>query len=352
MRRTGFGLSCVLLMTWIPIAGAKSPEAKSAGAIAEGQHLFTQNWSVQNPKLMGRDGLGPLFNGQSCATCHQQGGLGGSGKAEFNAKTISIESMHLSARRLSKEMVYDAVRRFHPGFIRADGSLSNALPLAHHGGTVAYRKSQEALVAKVPALFSDNGGATNAAEVRAANATPILYSTKTDFYEATIRARLFQRNTPALFGAGLIDRVEARELRSIEKTQKSHPEISGRLATLADGRLGRFGWRANSPTLLDFCDRACAAELGLETKRIPQPKDPMVPGYRHPSFDISDAQIRAMASFVATLPAPEREIPTDPERLAKVARGEQLFATVGCAVCHQPNLSVAKGVYSDLLLHD
>ncbi|MGB1814432.1 MAG: hypothetical protein ACPHJ3_03675, partial [Rubripirellula sp.] len=95
---------------------------------------------------------------------------------------------------------------------------------------------------------------------------------------------------------------------AIVKAQKAHPEISGRPSTLVDGRYGKFGWRANIASLIDFNDQACAAELGLETKRKRQPVDPLYPNYINPSIDITDTQIRTMTSFVKALPAPIRDV--------------------------------------------
>ena len=326
--------------------------AASPKTIAMGRQLFEKNWTPRNPALMGSDGLGPLFNGQSCAACHRQGGIGGAGEAEFNAKTISIESMRVIGGEMNLDIVSQAIRGFHPGFVDPKAGVVNNLALAHHGGTPGFAESRKRFMEKIPAIFSENGGSVNAEEVRRANATPILYSSTIGKYQTTIRARMFQRNTTPLFGAGLIDQVTSKQLRAIEREQRKHPEISGRLSTLANGRMGRFGWRGNVPTLLDFCDQACAAEVGLETRRINQPGDPMAPSYRNPTHDISDSQIRAMAAFVAALPAPTRSIPDDYEKRALAARGEHVFSSIGCAVCHVPNLKPAMGLYSDLLLHD
>lgn len=334
-------------LLFAPLADAASPES-----VVMGRQLFERDWSPRNPALVGSDGLGPLFNASSCVACHNQGGVGGGGAAEFNAKTVSIEEMHVQGTPMTKDVVRQAVREFHPGYVDPAAGINNSLAIHHHGGSSAFDASRKHFMSSVPALFSDSGGPVSPEEVRLATATPILYSKTSGKYQTTIRARMFQRNTTPLFGAGLIDQVGSKELRAIEREQKSHPEISGRVSTLPNGRMGRFGWRANVPTLLDFCDQACAAEVGLETRRIDQPADPMEPRYRNPTHDISDVQIRAMAAFVAALPRPTREIPNDSEKRHLIASGEQLFASVGCAVCHRPNLGPASGIYSDLLLHD
>ena len=331
---------------FVPDASAKSPDQ-----IKLGKQLFEHDWSPSNPKF-GSDGLGPLFNAKSCVTCHNQGGSGGSGEAPFNAVSIGIERMSITGGRVNQDLVARMLRQFHPGFVQPGGAIINTWALPHHGGSSDLSEGRNALRSNVPAVFSQDGGPEDAVEVRSCNASPILSRLSDGKYETEIQARLFQRNTTALFGAGLIDQVADREIEAVFRTQKRHPEISGRPSTLTDGRIGKFGWRANVATLLEFNDQACANEVGLETERKPQPSDPTVPSYRNPKHDISDDQIMSINAFVASLPAPTRRVPQDTAARLEVRRGEKKFASVGCAVCHVPNLGPAKGIFSDLLLHD
>ena len=319
--------------------------------IEQGKALFEREWSSRNPSL-GNDGLGPLHNATSCVACHHQGGVGGSGDARFNAKSVGIKKMRISGGPINDDVIANSVRGFHPGFVDSTGRVFNTIGIAHHGGTPAFTSLRDSIMRHANAQFSEEGGPTNAAEIRHANATPLTYTTQNGKYKVAIQARLFQRNTTPLFGSGLIDQITGKQLKAMAREQEKHPEISGRPATRPDGRYGRFGWRGNIATLLDFCDQACAAEVGLETARKSQPSDPTRPGYQNPTIDISDEQIRTMAAFVANLPAPTRRFPQDPEAHHAAIRGEQLFTLVGCAVCHVPNVSPAVGLYSDLLLHD
>ncbi|NND99415.1 MAG: hypothetical protein HKN47_19015 [Pirellulaceae bacterium] len=347
IRGSGF----FAVVAFVCVAAGQHAEAKSPAVIAEGRMLFEKNWPVRNPTL-GNDGLGPLFNGRSCAVCHSQGGVGGAGEARFNAKTIGIERMQITGGPVTSDVVKQAVRNFHPGFIGPSGSVVNTFAVSHHGGTPLFAKSRNAILKNIPAVFSSDGGPVSADEVRQASATPILYSAKSGQYQISIRARMFQRNTTPIFGAGLIDQVTGKQLEQLVRIQEANPEISGRIATLPNGRYGRFGWRGNVPSLLDFCDQACAAEVGLETKRKRQPIDPTNTEYRNPSIDITDNQIKAMTAFMAALPAPQRVMPEDSEQRINAIRGEQVFAAVGCAACHVPSVGPANGLYSDLLLHD
>jgi len=45
---------------------------------------------VNDPLSHGGDGLGPMFNATSCAACHNQGGVGGSGSLEHNADMLVL----------------------------------------------------------------------------------------------------------------------------------------------------------------------------------------------------------------------------------------------------------------------
>ena len=339
-----------LLVTSVSLK-AVEPKGINPEQIMHGKALFEREWPARNPAL-GGDGLGPLHNAKSCVACHHQGGIGGSGDARFNSKSIGIEKMRISGGPINDDVIANSVSGFHPGFIDAMGQIVNTVAVSHHGGTPVYSSMRDSLMHNASAEFSADGGPMNAEEVRHANSNKITYTSQNGKYKVAINARMFQRNTTPLFGAGLIDQVTGKELKELARSQEKHPEISGRPATLPDGRYGRFGWRGNVASLLDFCDQACAAEVGLETARKPQPNDPTTPQYRNPTVDISDDQIRSMKAFIAALPAPTRRLPQEPEARQTALRGQQLFANVGCAVCHVPNVGPAKGIYSDLLLHD
>ncbi len=325
--------------------------AASPATIQLGRGLFEREWPSKDPRL-GGDGLGPMFNGQSCVACHNQGGVGGGGASEFNANTIGIESMQIKGTGVNNDVIASMVSTFHPGFVQSNGSVINTFTIPHRGGSSAFRQLNDILYQHVPTVRSEFGGSADAAEVRHSYATPILFNHNNGNHQITLRARLFQRNTTSLFGAGAIDAVTDKQIIAQTKLQKAHPEISGRPSTLKNGRIGKFGWRGNVGSLVEFVDQACANEIGLETRRKPQAQDPLNRGYRNSTTDITDAQIEAMRDFVSALPAPTRRISETSDDRAEVIRGEQIFNSVGCSVCHVPNLGAAQGIYSDLLLHE
>jgi CxxC motif-containing protein (DUF1111 family) len=168
-----------------------------------------------------------------------------------------------------------------------------------------------------------------------------------------------QRNTPALFGVKLIDEIPERDIIAGATSQKLRWGLAsasdeeapvGRAAHLADGHVGRFGWKAQIASLSEFVQAACANELGLSNPGHDQPTPLFKPFARQSGLDLTSEQCDQITAFCASLPRPEqrfsRGISAD-----QAAAGERLFGKTGCADCHVPKLGSVDGIYSDLLLH-
>jgi CxxC motif-containing protein (DUF1111 family) len=83
-----------------------------------------------------------------------------------------------------------------------------------------------------------------------------------------------QRNTTALFGAGLIDSIPTEVLEALEAAQAKGKKVTGRVARLKDGSAGRFGWKSQKSRLSSFVMTACAVEVGLNVPDHPQAGHP------------------------------------------------------------------------------
>jgi hypothetical protein len=156
-----------------------------------------------------------------------------------------------------------------------------------------------------------------------------------------------ERNTPALFGIGLIDAIPDEVIEAAAATSiAGHPEITGKLGRTSEGRVTRFGWKADVADLVTFVSRACSVEVGLEVPGSPQPgrKRKGAPT----GFDLDLDDLEDLVAYVRALPAPvERRAGN-----AQASRGAELFDGIGCTACHRPALGDVDGLYSDLLLHD
>jgi CxxC motif-containing protein (DUF1111 family) len=259
------------------------------------------------------EGLGPAFNGTSCAACHNVPAVGGGGvMAELRA-----------------------------GRRNADGEFET---FDSTGETLFH-------------LFS----------VPSHGCQPMLPE------DATV----FARRVPIpLFGAGLVEAIPDETLRGLEDPNDRNGDgVSGRAALVVDvatgdRRVGRFGWKAQHATLLTFGADAYRNEMGITNDIFPQevafgitPEQMRVCDRIPDPEDIRDPRTRRrgvdnFATFMRFLAPVGREGVTD-----QVREGEQVFAAIGCATCHVPSLETGPSanplfdrkpvaLFSDLLLHD
>jgi CxxC motif-containing protein (DUF1111 family) len=123
----------------------------------------------------------------------------------------------------------------------------------------------------------------------------------------------------------------------------------GRVRKLSGGRVGKFGWKGQFATLEEFVGAACAMELGLSNSYKPQqvPRAHKDDPDAHP--DMTDEQLTAMVRFTADLPTPTQQ--TTEKNALQCVEGEELFASIGCATCHTPDIGPAKGIYTDFCLY-
>jgi CxxC motif-containing protein (DUF1111 family) len=186
--------------------------------------------------------------------------------------------------------------------------------------------------------------------------------------QATIVA---QRRTIPLFGLGLVDSVpDSTFLALAWHEHMANPLTAGRPSPVIDpatgqARVGRFGWKAQQPTLFAFAGDAYVNEMGVTTPLFPNENCPQGncallaanPDRNQPN-DATNSTIRQFTDFM-TLLAPAPQGPVGPNERA----GQAIFSAIGCADCHQPTLQtgpspipaldgVTFSPYSDFLLHD
>jgi len=161
-----------------------------------------------------------------------------------------------------------------------------------------------------------------------------------------------QRNTTALFGAGLIDSIPTEVLEALEATQAKGKKVSGRIAWLKDGSAGRFGWKSQKSRLSSFVMTACAVEVGLNVPDHPQAGHPQKADYMPAGLDLNQAQCDALIAYISDLSAPVQRPFGDEVDKGYISGGHALFVKVGCADCHVENVGEVAGIFGDLLLHD
>ena len=288
------------------------------GLTADELALFQQGKEAFEETEGVADGLGPVFNEDSCVACHAGPETGGS-----NGRLETRFGRRNQIRVFSRlKIVFD--------------------PLEALGGS----------------LLQDHGIGEVPGHVFAAEAVPL---------KANVVA---SRRTTPLFGLGLVDATPDDQIRSIASWQaRNAPDVAGTIAVVDDlftGRrsVGKFGWKSQNPTLLQFSGDAYLNEMGITSPKFPDencPQGDCTTLAFNPRPDLNDADgadVQAFADFMTLLAPPPRADGTFQSRT-----GESIFRSIGCALCHVPTLvtgrnavqalnQVAYHPYSDFLLHD
>jgi RNA polymerase sigma factor (sigma-70 family) len=313
---------------------------------ALGAALFAKEWVRNDPTSHGGDGLGPVFNETSCIACHGLGSPGGAGPAGKNVVLLSATPVIRNPAPILDQI--------HPGF---HGTRSTVL---HRSGTdPEYASWRQRFYESNRGAAQGDPASRNVDSIEA-RITALKGQTDPDrrVRDRTLRQQpskdytfaLSERNPPPLFGAGPIDAIPSEVL--IATAEQQPPSVRGRFNRTPEGRIGRFGWKAQIASLHEFVRAACANELGLEVPGHPQATAPFASTQPAKGLDMNDAECDALVAYVRALPAPLAVDPSGPQGSADLREGRRLFAGVGCTSCHTPELGAVRGIYSDLLLHD
>jgi CxxC motif-containing protein (DUF1111 family) len=316
--------------------GAKRVDPQIAAA---GETLFRHEWTVNDPLASG-DGLGPVFNARSCLDCHFQGAPGGGGPLDKNV-TVYAVAANKDLIRFSEQRCVEKPQALEPTAIPPVGVVHQKAISPGFQETLAQVNGKLPRVPSLPLSEIIDG--------KGSSLVPgVLIS---------------QRNTPALFGDGLIDAVPDE---AIIAHQREHSDaarlvglngakdglVRGRVARLVDGRFGRFGWKGEFSHLNDFVKAACANEIGLSNPGRPQATPLGKRDYAQKGTDLTDEQCVSMTDFIRSLPVPTEVVPSNSEAAEHVKLGKARFTAIGCADCHSERMGPITGIYSDMLLHD
>jgi CxxC motif-containing protein (DUF1111 family) len=273
---------------------------KTNGLVDDATHQADQTKFDEVEQIS--DGLGPLYNAQSCRECHQN--------------PVSGAASQVSELRA--------------GHLGPDGRFRTPEIPINHGSEIIKDRS----------LVNDRAICPNAA-----------------FPDKEIQERVPETETIRTFrlsvnllGDGFVEAIADQTLVDLSKEQckSSHGKICGQVLYVpiveAPGQMGvgRFGWKDQHASLLSFAADAYLNEMGITSRLQPtevtnlcntvsEPND--TPG----SDGLSD--IDHFARFIRATKAPARDL-----RLASSAsaqKGLSLFDKIGCVTCHVAPLTTA-----------
>ncbi len=292
-------------------------------------------------------GLGPIYNNITCINCHARDGRG---------RPPTVDEKFVSMLfRLSLPSTENADTGKSPIPVPGYGTQLNdrAIYGTPSEGTVIIEYSEQTL--------------TTADGTRIHLRYPDY--TITDTYKPIPdNVEVSPRVAPVVFGLGLLEAIPEETILSYaDEADVNGDGISGKPNYVWDVvdkkyKLGRFGWKANQPNLLQQVASAYHDDMGLTTSLflLENSHGQIQLKENRASPEVSDEILDVVTFYVQTLAVPARRNVNDPQ----VMHGEQLFAQVECADCHIPTLrtGVLPGVpsvsnqtihaFTDMLLHD
>ncbi len=288
-------------------------------------------------------GLGPMFNNTSCISCHVRDGRG---RPPLPGEEAASMLLRISVEGHNTHGGPAAV----PGYgnqlqTRAViGSQPKGKFTVSYSERIEYLKDGTPVSLRIP-----------------------LYTITNTYTAMPAGVLVSPRIAPAVFGLGLLEAVdEAEVLRYADEYDANGDGISGRANYVWDvlaGKpaLGRFGWKANQPTLLQQAAAAYNGDMGITTSMFPKENCDGIPGCGETSSpDIDDETLRATAFYTQSLAVPASRNTDD----RRVRRGRVVFAAAGCASCHRPTMHTGPAkdapelsgqkfsAFTDMLLHD
>jgi CxxC motif-containing protein (DUF1111 family) len=293
------------------------------------------------------DGLGPRFNLDSCVGCHAFPTHGGTAPA-VNPQVALATAF--------------GANNIVPAFLSTNGPIREARFKFTANGT---RDGGVHSLFVISGRVDDTGSA--------AGCTAVQENFNAQFQRGNLSFRI---PTPT-YGAGLLENIPDTTLTAnlvANAAQKQALGISGHLNTNPnDGRIARYGWKAQNVSLLLFSGEAYNVEEGITNELFQTERDlnttcqfDTVPnditGKTSPLTATNvNSDITNFANYMRYLAAPTPST-TIPGGATSITNGKQLFSSVGCALCHTPalktdNTTVAAlanqtvGLYSDLALH-
>ncbi len=297
-----------------------------------GQQVFERLWVSAPSSTHASDGLGPLYNARSCATCHPGGGRGAApGEGIGTALRLSLPDLpDTDLAELSAYLEGQPEPTY--GVQLQDRSISG---VAAEGSMAVTYDPQEVTLAD-GTVVTLHAPRYAIADARYGAPDPdVLISART---------------APTLIGMGLLDAIPEADILALADPDDADGDgISGRpnwVVSRAHGTvmLGRFGHKASEPTVLDQSAAAFHRDMGLSTRLYPNGAGECTEAQaacldapdgntdRLDGVEVADAMLDLTVHYAANLAPERREGLDDPQ----VMRGKTLFHETRCTSCHTP----------------
>ncbi|NUS21979.1 MAG: thiol oxidoreductase [Mesorhizobium sp.] len=334
------------------------------GTFKLGNALFRKNWVSSPSSTQASDGLGPLFNERACQNCHLKDGRGRPPEGDAGSTSMFLRLARDASSAEERAALADHKLLNFPDAVYGAQLQDLAVPGLKGEGRMRVVYTEEKVTlgdGTVVALRKPSYSVENLG-----------------YGPLDARTKLSPRLTPPMIGLGLIEQISPADiLAHADLDDRDGDGISGRPNIVRDAlsgevTLGRFGWKAQTASILQQAADAFAGDIGISTPEMPKPWG-----------DCTEAQNDCLAMpngvqqrlGTAEAPPPVMDLVTFySQNLAVPARrdldkpdvlaGKKQFYEMGCISCHTPKFVTMRGTpnkaqafqliwpYSDFLLHD
>ncbi len=325
-----------------------------------GNGLFRKLWVSAPSSTKASDGLGPLYNARACQHCHLKDGRGHPPDGPQDDATSFL-------LRLSVPAESHPYRQAIPGYLPV-------APDPVYGSQLQDRSIQgfpaegRVAVAHEETEVALSGGET--ATLR----RPIWNVADPAYGPLSEDVMISPRVAPPMVGLGLVEAIPAADiLAHADPGDADGDGISGRpgvVWSLEHDRpmLGRFGWKAGTPTIRQQSAEAFSGDMGLSTALLAEGSGECTTMQADcraaldggDPVEVGDDALDRVVFYARNLAVPARRDVDDRE----VLRGKQVLYDTGCIACHTPKFVTHRlegqpeqsfqlvWPYSDFLLHD
>jgi len=307
-----------------------------------GDALFEEAFVTAPAEING--GLGPIFNNSTCISCHPK-----DGRPSFPTNINSLSGFFLRTSLPGTNEVGGPA--YLPGF----GTQIQNQAIFGYEPEAKFQVSYSNIVETL----------SDGTEIVLKKPT---YSLIDPYIPVPAGALFSPRIGSPVFGLGLLEEIPAADLVASEDVNDTDGDgISGKLNYVYDviskeTIIGRFGWKANTATILEQCAAAYNHDMGITNVLFP-----IETGYGQTNGsdgleddpEIPMEKLEQIALYVQTLAVPAARNLEDEE----VVNGAAIFERIDCAKCHTPKQKTGTSSitslsnqtfypYTDLLLHD
>jgi len=313
-----------------------------------GRSFFTIPWVEAPSATTARDGLGPLFNANTCISCHPKNGRGTLLTKSNKASRALVARLSIPSNNSDEHKMLVKKAGFVPEPVYGAQISINGVH------DVPFEARPEVKFEQVKVTFPDGEVDTIL--------KPQYKLIDKNYGELAKDTAVTYRIAPSLHGLGLLEQISNEDiLANADEFDKNGDGISGKANMVYSPltkkeELGKYTWKASTATVIEQIAGAAHNDMGLTTSffqvenctssqklcnEAPKARD---------LLDITDMRLSAIDYYIKSIKSYR------PKNDESFKEGLEIFDSVSCSSCHIKSFETKSGFkvepYSDLLLHD